>query len=137
HVLPPRPTPPTLYTLSLHDALPISLVNLRGQARIDQNRPFRLAQHVDEAGSDDHTVRVESALAGSGGKIPNRRNPSIANADIARIPGRPCAVDDVAVSDDQIERLRRLRGTQCCCAQERDRKEQKGSPQTHSEYPLL
>src|SRR5207253_7280996 len=84
HVLPPRPTPPTLYTLSLHDALPISLVNLRGQARIDQNRPFRLAQHVDEAGSDDHSVRVESALAGSGGKIPNRRNPSIANAYIAR-----------------------------------------------------
>ena len=40
-----------------------ALKDFRGQARIDQDRHLRLAQHVDEAGRDDHAVRIDGALA--------------------------------------------------------------------------
>ena len=60
-----------------------ALVNLRGQARIDQNGQLRLAQHVDEAGSDDHAMNVNGASALSLRKVPDGGDFSGTNADVA------------------------------------------------------
>ena len=47
-----------------------ALVDLRGQARIDQDRQFRLAQHVDEAGRDDHAVASMVRVRGASLRLP-------------------------------------------------------------------
>src|SRR2546421_11886192 len=44
---------------------------------------------------------------------------SAANSDIARIPRRARAIDDAAVGDDHIERLRRFPGFEVSDAEER------------------
>ena len=87
-----------------------SLIDLGRQARIDKDCVFRLPEHVDEAGSDDLAARVDSAGARRVMKIPDGGNLSVANSKIARIPGRACAIDDVAVSDDDVVRLLRALG---------------------------
>ena len=82
-----------------------ALIDLRGQARIDQDGQLRLAQHVDEAGSDDHAVGVDGARALRVAQIADGGDLAVANADVARVPGRAGAVDDVAVGDDDVEGL--------------------------------
>ena len=82
-----------------------ALVNLRGQARIHQDRQFRLAQHVDEAGGDDHAVGINGARALRVAQISDGGDLAAANADVAGVPRRAGAVDDVAVGDDEIEGL--------------------------------
>ena len=37
-------------------------------------------------------------------EIADRRDPPVADADVARVPGRAGAVDDVAVVEDEVER---------------------------------
>src|ERR1051326_501634 len=70
------------------------------QMRVDQDRQLRLAEHVNEARSDDHAVRVNRPLGlrraekADGGDVP------VADPNIARVPGRAGAVNDVAVADD-------------------------------------
>ncbi len=80
-----------------------ALVDLRGQARIHQDGQFRLAQHVDKAGSDDHAVDINRARALRVAQISDGGDFAVANADVARVPRRAGAVDDVAVGDDEIE----------------------------------
>src|SRR3954467_4392189 len=70
--------------------------------RIHQDRNLRLSQHVNEARRHDHAMRVDGTLARRGTYETNGRNAPIANADIAEIPGRACAVNDIAVADDEI-----------------------------------
>jgi len=88
-----------------------ALINFRGQARIDQNSKFGLAEHVDEAGSDDLARGVDGALARCGSEIADGGDFSVANAEVSCVPGRAGAVDDMAVGDDEVEgcggRLRR------------------------------
>ena len=59
-----------------------ALVDLRRQARIDQDRRFRLAEHVDESGRDDFALGVDGALARGGGKIADGSDPAVANSDV-------------------------------------------------------
>ena len=74
--------------------------------RVDQDRQLRLAEHVNEARRDHHAVRVNRPLGlrraekADGGDVP------VADADIARVPGRAGAVNDVAVADDDVARGR-------------------------------
>ena len=84
-----------------------ALIDLRGQARIDQDGELRLAEHVDEAGSDDHAAGVDGASARGIAKIANGGDLAAADADVAGVPRRAGAVDDVAVGDDDVEGLAR------------------------------
>ena len=80
-----------------------ALVNLRRQSGFDEDGQLRLAQHVDEARSHDHAAGVDGSIPWSSSKIPNGRNFSGANPDVARIPRRSGAIDDVAICDDDVE----------------------------------
>src|SRR5690348_2693292 len=86
-----------------------ALVNLRRQPWINENRGFRLPQHVDESGSNHHSVSVDGALPCCLTQISNRCDSAIADSDVPRIPRRASAVDDVTVCDDKVKRWFRLR----------------------------
>jgi len=83
-----------------------ALVDLRGQARIDENGEFRLSQHVDESGRDNFAGGVNRARAWRGHQIADGGDLSIANAQVSRIPRGPGAVDDASVGDDKVESRR-------------------------------
>ena len=70
--------------------------------RVDQDRHLGLAEHVDEARRHDHAVRVDGALGLRRAQKADGGDASVANADVAGVPGRAGAVDDVAVADDEI-----------------------------------
>ena len=80
-----------------------ALIDFRRQARIDENGEFGLAEHVDEAGSDDFAGGVDGAFARGGGEIADGGDFSVADAEVAGIPGRSRAIDDMAVGDDEVE----------------------------------
>src|SRR5262249_53044229 len=79
-----------------------ALKDLGRQMRVHQDGHLRLSEHVDESGSDYHAVRVNGALGRRGAEKPDGGNTPVANADVAGIPGRAGAVDDVAVADDDV-----------------------------------
>ena len=62
------------------------LIDFRGQARIDENRQFRLTQHVDETRSNDFSASVDRALAGRGREIADGGNFSVADSDVSGVP---------------------------------------------------
>ena len=72
--------------------------------RVDQDRELGLAKHVNEARRDNHAVRVNRPLGLRRAQKTDGGKASIANADIARVPGRAGAINDVPVADDQIVR---------------------------------
>ena len=72
--------------------------------RVDQDGDLGLAEHVNEAWRDDHSVRVNRALGCGRAQKADGGDASIANADITRIPGRAGAVNDVPVADDEVVR---------------------------------
>ena len=74
------------------------------QMRVDQDRQLGLAEHVDEARRDHHAVRVDGALGLRRAEKADGGDAAVANADIARVPGRAGAVNDVAVADDEVVR---------------------------------
>src|SRR6266481_6348265 len=82
-----------------------ALIDFRGQARIDEDGVLRLSEHVDETGSNDFAAGVDGTSARRGAEIADGRDLAGANSDVTGIPGRARAVDDVAVGDDNIERL--------------------------------
>ncbi len=65
-------------------------------------------------------VRVNGARASRGSETADRGNSSAVNADVARMPGRACAVDDASMRDDDVER-RSLGG----CAREHQQRNKK------------
>jgi hypothetical protein len=81
-----------------------ALVNLRRKARLDKNRQLGLSQHVDEAGCNNQTVRIDGALGWSAGQISDCDDLAITNSDIARVPRRAGAIDDVSVDDYEVKR---------------------------------
>ena len=85
--------------------------------RIHQHRQLRLAQHVDEPGRDDHPVRVNRSGSRSVREHSNAHDPAAGNAHIPGVPGRPGAIDDVPVANDEIEFLRARAERQCECEQ--------------------
>jgi len=80
-----------------------ALVDLRGQARVHEDGCLRLTEHIDKAGSDDFALGVDCARTRGGGKIPNGGNASVADSDVARVPGRAGSVDDVSVGDNKVK----------------------------------
>ncbi len=72
--------------------------------RIDQDGKFRLAQHVDEAGGDSEAVGIDGARGFDAAENADGRDAAVADADVAGIPGRTGAVDDVTVDNDKVER---------------------------------
>ena len=78
-------------------------IDFRGQARVDEDGEFGLAEHVDEAGGDDFAGGVDGALARCGCQVADGGDFSVADAEVAGIPGGAGAVDDVAVGDDEVE----------------------------------
>jgi hypothetical protein len=90
-----------------------ALIDFRRQAGIDEDGELGLAKHIDEAGSNDSTGGVNGAFAGGGGEISDGGDFSMADAEVAGIPGRAGSVDDVAVGDDKVECRDRLRGDYC------------------------
>src|SRR5208283_5408746 len=80
-----------------------ALINIRRQARIDEDCRFRLAQHIDEAGSDDFALGVNRKLARGRREIADGGDTAVADSDVAGIPGRARTVHDVSVGDDEVE----------------------------------
>src|SRR5689334_8699051 len=70
--------------------------------RIDQDRQLGLAEHVNEARRDDHAVRVNGALCRGAAQKSDGGDTAVANADVARVPGRTGAINDVTIADDQV-----------------------------------
>jgi hypothetical protein len=66
-----------------------ALIDFRRQARFDEDGEFGLAEHVDEAGRDYLAGGIDGALAGCGGEIADGSDFSVADADVAGIPGEP------------------------------------------------
>src|SRR5208282_6184293 len=64
-----------------------ALIDLGGEARIDEDGDFGLAENVDESWGDDFASGVESALAAGGGKIADRGDVAVANSKVTGIPG--------------------------------------------------
>ena len=87
-----------------------ALIDFRRQTRFNEDGEFGLAEHVDEAGSDNFAGGIDGALARCACEVADGSDFSVADADIAGIPGRTGAVDNVAVGDDEIEGGWRLRG---------------------------
>ena len=59
--------------------------------------------YVDEAWCNYLATRVNGAFAAGFGKVADGGDSAITNADVAGIPGRAGAVDDVAFDDDEVE----------------------------------
>ncbi len=87
-----------------------ALEDFGGQARVDEDGELGLAEHVDESRRDDFAGGVDGAFGGRLGEVADGGDAAIADADVARVPGRAGAVDDVAVGDDDVKGLQcRLR----------------------------
>src|SRR5204862_725251 len=80
-----------------------ALIDLRGKPRIDKDCHLRLAEHVNEARCNDFARRIYSALACHGGEIRDGCDFAVANANVAGVPRRSSAVDDVAVRDNNVK----------------------------------
>src|SRR5207248_467953 len=65
---------------------------------------LRLAEEVDEAGSDDAAVGVDGGGRGHGGEIADGRDGVAANADVTAVPRCAGTIDDPRVDDLEIER---------------------------------
>ena len=104
------------------------LENLRRQAGVDKDGVLRLSEHVDETGSNNHAACIDGASTSSGAEISNGGNLSAANSDIAHIPRRARAIDDAAVGDDDIERLRRFPGFEVSDAEEHNHRPEPALP---------
>ena len=72
--------------------------------RVDQDRDLGLAKHINESRRDNHAVRVNRPFGLRPAQKANGGDSPIANADIAGIPGRTGAVNDVPVADDEVVR---------------------------------
>ena len=61
-----------------------------------------MGMDVDEARRDDSVGSVMLHIGGSLRQISDRGDAVALDADIGALPGGPCAVDDVAVSDYHV-----------------------------------
>jgi len=97
-----------------------ALVDFGRKARIHEDRELRLAEHVDKAGSNDQAMGINRPLGGSTGQIGDGYDLAVANTNVSRIPGRARAVDDVAMSDDDVVGRNRLRWRERGKSQQKD-----------------
>src|SRR6185295_17273673 len=78
------------------------LKNLGRELRVDQDTQIRLAQHVDEAGRHHHARYIDGLFGPGIDQGADGCDASIANAEVAGVPGGAGAVDDVTVTDDDV-----------------------------------
>src|SRR6266550_4376595 len=60
-----------------------ALIDFRRQAGVDEDRVFRLTEHVDKTGSDHFAAGIDGASARRGAEIADRGNLAVANSDVA------------------------------------------------------
>ena len=77
------------------------------RAAIDEDIELRLAEEVDEARGDDATVDVDAPPRRSLGEVADGDDLLSPDTDVGVHAWRPGPVDDVAVLEDEVERLRR------------------------------
>ncbi len=61
---------------------------------VDQDAPFRLTEHVDEAGRDDEPANVERVTRRGGPQIPDGRDTIVRDRDIAQVARVTASVHD-------------------------------------------
>ena len=83
-----------------------ALVDFRRQARIDQNGQLRLPKHIDESRRNHFASSIDGSGASRCVEIADSHNLAVPDSNISGVPGRAGAIDDVAVGDDNVERLR-------------------------------
>jgi hypothetical protein len=82
-----------------------ALVDLRRQMRVHQDGSFRLSEHIDEAGRDGKTGGIDSLFGSRGIQMADGGDMAVANRNVGGVPRGACAVDDVAVADEDVVRL--------------------------------
>ena len=85
--------------------------------RVHQDGQIGLAEHVNESRRDDHAVRVNGARGLCRAQKADGRDASVAYADVAGVPGRAGAINDVAVANDEV-----IGGGRCVEGREERRK---------------
>ncbi len=105
-----------------------ALIDFRGQARVHEDGVLGLSEHIDETGRYDFAACIDGASTRRRAEIADGHNLAGANPYIAGIPGRAGAVDDVAVGDDNIERLCRHASLDGCEAEEQNQGQKHGLP---------
>jgi hypothetical protein len=77
--------------------------------RVDEQLEVRVGVHVDEAGTDDQSRRVDDASRPRVSEPPDRGHAPAGDADVGLVPRVPRAVDDTAASNQQVEQPLLLR----------------------------
>jgi hypothetical protein len=72
---------------------------------IDEDGAFGLSKHIDEAGGDDETGGVDGLFRGGGVQMADGDDAAVADGDIGGVPGGAGAVDDMTVTDEDVEGL--------------------------------
>ncbi len=75
-----------------------------GQA-VSEQGAVAVRVHVDETGSDDQAFGVDAPRAGPLGEHAQRRDPAVANSEVAADGFSPRAIDKRSADNQQIERL--------------------------------
>jgi hypothetical protein len=73
--------------------------------RVGEDGQLGLTEHIDEAGRNDETVRVDSAASGDVGQVPDGCDPAMLDCDVGGVPRRAGSVDNVAVANENIDLL--------------------------------
>ena len=71
--------------------------------RIYQDRQLVLSQHVDEAGGDNHSLRVDRAFGVRFIQVSDRSDASVTDADVSGIPRRAGAINNATIADDDVK----------------------------------
>jgi len=71
--------------------------------RVDENRQFRLTEHIDETRSSHKAAGIDITGRAIVRKFADLGDASIDDSDVTRIPGRAGPVHDVCVTDYDVE----------------------------------
>ncbi len=91
-----------------------ALRELAQRTIVEEERDFGLAEHVNEARSDDAAFRIDFSFSMGFAQIANCGEAIATYSDIGGIPGIPGAVDDVTIADDEIIVAGNCPGNQVC-----------------------
>src|SRR5437879_11519115 len=69
---------------------------------VEQASDYGLAEHVDEARSDDAALGIDFALGMGLAQVANLGDSFAADSDVSRIPGISGAIDNATVADDDV-----------------------------------
>src|SRR5205823_10648733 len=78
------------------------------EVRVPEELRIVVRVEIDEAGRDDHPLRVEDALAIAGAEPADARDATVPDADVGLVALRLRAVDDDPTPQDDVEVRHRL-----------------------------